>query len=181
MKKTLLPFLFLFAIISANAQTWDWAKRAGGTGQDNCRGIVADAAGNSYIGGTFTDSADFGNFHLTAQIAPENMYVAKYDVSGNVVWVKQIRQAAALQGLSLNDIAIDDDANIYVTGYFFGKIYFDNDSLVSNGQNDMFVAKYDSSGSLRWKKRAGGSSYDSGDKIAVSKTGEVFVSGMYTD
>src|SRR5688572_5005770 len=51
---------------------------------------------------------------------------------------------------------IDEDDNIYCSGYFTSNCYFNTDTLGSFGANDMFFAKYASNGNELWVKRLGG-------------------------
>lgn len=54
-------------------------------------------------------------------------------------------------------------------------------TLVSGGHWDIFVARYDSSGKLRWAKRAGGAGSDQGIGIAVDGEGGCFVTGVIAE
>lgn len=82
-----------------------------------------------------------------------------------------------------NAVAVDDSANVYVTGKFSGTVDFDpsNSSyqLTSNGQTDIFVAKYNSLGFLKWAFRIGNYSGDEGNSIAVDSNGDVVVTGSF--
>ena len=49
-------------------------------------------------------------------------------------------------------IAVDQSGNVYNCGYFKHTAYFDNDSVVSAGNKDIYVAKYNSTGNLIWLK-----------------------------
>src|SRR3972149_4329281 len=81
-------------------------------------------------------------------------------------------------------IAADTSGNSYVTGSFNGSATFgagetNETTLVSAGESDIFVAKYDSSGMLVWAKRAGGTSHDNGRGIAVDSSGNSYVMGIF--
>ena len=70
-----------------------WAKRAGGTSSDGGRGIATDGAGNSYVSGRFSGTATFGlgeanQTTLTSAGGPD-IFVAKYDPSGALIWAKR--------------------------------------------------------------------------------------------
>ncbi|MCE5267854.1 MAG: SBBP repeat-containing protein, partial [Planctomycetaceae bacterium] len=73
------------------------------------------------------------------------------------------------QNTFANGIATDADGNIYLTGSFGGIVDFDpgpgHMNRNSEGQNDVFVAKYTSSGSLLWLREFGGAGYDRGTAL----------------
>ena len=80
------------------------------------------------------------------------------------------------------DIATDNQGNTFVTGYYSGTIVTPVDTVTSIGNNDIFVAKYDSSGTLIWLRSAGGlSDIDRGEAIAVDNSGNVFVTGNFNN
>lgn len=152
--------LALAGALPSQAQELDWATRAGGTGFERGFGIAADNAGNSYVTGPFGGTAIFGageaNETTLTPAGGLDIFVAKYDPSGALVWAKR----AGGGGIDLGSaIATDGDANSYVTGRFSGTATFgagDTNETILTGTNDIFVAKYDPSGALVWAKRAGG-------------------------
>ena len=167
-----------------------WAKRAGGTGFDAGIGIAVDGSGNSYVTGFFQGSATFGpgetNETTMTSAGFIDIFVAKYDASGDLVWAKQ---AAGSRGATTDfgqGIAVDGAGNSYITGRFQGSAAFgagetNETTLTSAGISDIFVAKYDASGDLVWAKRAGGTSRDSGEGIAVDGSGHSYVTGYFED
>ena len=78
-----------------------------------------------------------------------------------------------------NGIAVDASGNVYVTGSYNGTATFGTTTKTSAGGYDIFVAKYNSSGTLQWVQSAGGTSYDYGRGIAVDASGNVYVTGYY--
>jgi hypothetical protein len=68
-------------------------------------------------------------------------------------------------------VATDASGNVFVTGNFTGQVYFGSTLLTSQGDNDIFVAKYvPSIGTWAWAQRAGGTGRDIGYGVAVSGT-----------
>ena len=167
------------------AQDLVWAKRAGGTRTDLGRGIAVDGSGNSYVTGKFSLSATFGpgetNETTLTGAGLDDIFVVKYDASGALVWAKR----AGGTGLDVGvGIAVDGSGNSYVTGSFRGSPTFgpgetNETTLTSEGDIDIFVAKYDASGDLVWAKRAGGTSGDGGRGIAVDGSGNSYVTGDF--
>lgn len=78
-----------------------------------------------------------------------------------------------------NGIAVDASGNVYVTGSYNGTATFGTTTKTSAGGEDIFVAKYNSSGVLQWVQSAGGTSEDWGNGIAVDGSGNVYVTGRY--
>ncbi len=149
--------------------TLQWATRAGGINSDVGRSIAVDGSGNSYVTGAFVFEATFGpgepNQTVLTAAGGTDIFVAKYDFSGELQWAKQ-------DGGSLNDdgydIAVDGSGNIHVTG------------ILGGGGTDIFVAKYSSGGALRWSRQAGGVGSDIARRIAVDGSGNSYVTGSFT-
>ena len=76
-------------------------------------------------------------------------------------------------------MAVDHQGNSYVTGCYDGTANFESITLQSAGDEDIFVAKYDASGSILWARRAGGSSIDVGSDIIIDGANECIVTGFY--
>jgi len=78
-------------------------------------------------------------------------------------------------------VAVDRATNTYVTGYFQTTAVFGTNALVSEGAEDIFVAKYDRDGGLLWVRRAGGAYSDKSYGIAVDPAGNCYVTGFFKD
>jgi hypothetical protein len=84
-------------------------------------------------------------------------------------------------------IALDDDGNVYVTGYSSAS-WGDGEGTVATNPvrahatstQDAFVAKLDSSGELQWNTFLGGSGTDDGSAVVVDDNGNVYVAGYST-
>jgi hypothetical protein len=162
-----------------------WVRRAGGTGSDQSVGIGMDGAGNSYVTGFFNGTATFGqgqgNQTTLASAGDRDMFVAQYDANGFLQWVKRSGGTGADRGFN---IAVDGSGNSYVTGLFNGSATFgqgqaNQTTLTSAGLGDIFIAKHDSTGTLQWVRRAGGTSDDGGLSIAVDGSGNTYLTGFF--
>src|ERR1017187_2110685 len=184
MKKifTILIAILFISIQTFSQATWAWAKSFGGSNVDYGQSISTDANGNSYVTGYFqSTSITFGNTTLTNTNGfTTYMYIAKFDVSGNVLWAKEAGGQEYTRG---NGIKTDANGNSYVTGFFESpSITFGSFTLTNNGGNstgDMFVVKYDASGNVVWAISAGGTDDDGGSAISLDALGNVYVTGYF--
>src|SRR4051812_3508112 len=119
MKKSLLSATFLVLTILVSAQNFQSALSHGGTFNDVMAGISTDANGNSYITGAFySPTLKFGTTTLTrsgTSTSFADLFIAKYDPSGNVLWAKSIGGTGEEQGTG---ISLDANGNCYVSGFF---------------------------------------------------------------
>jgi len=181
--KRLIYLLILIAVSFLNdysAQTihsanWVWALQGGGMGFDRARSVATDGSDNIFVLGDFNLTATFGDDTLISA-GSGDVYVAKYTSDGNLIWIEQIGGAEFDRG---NGIATDNYNNCVVTGRFDGTATFGDTSLISNGYNDIFVAKYDSEGNLLWVEQAGGTGFDRGIRIKTDDLGNIVVTGRF--
>ena len=78
-----------------------------------------------------------------------------------------------------NAIVVDSNGDIYVTGAFEQTATFGSTTLTSAGQDDIFVAKMNSTGHWLWAVQAGGQNDDRGMDIAIDSAGNVFLTGKF--
>lgn len=96
----------------------------------------------------------------------------------HVLWASQSKNGS---GISNTGIALDNNGNSYITGYFSGSVNFGTIALTSKGANDVFVAKLNNNGDFLWVTQGGGDGRDYGYNIAVSNVGEIFVAGYVSE
>ena len=155
-----------------------WVKRAGGPGGDGGHGISLDASGNVYVTGEFEGVADFDNVILTANIGVNEIFIAKYSASGDVLWAKQAGGTNKDKGLAISADAV---GNSYITGWFNTWAYFGSTTLVSVGEADIFVAKYNTDGDFKWVQQGSDSAEAEGKGISADKYGNVYVAGYFNE
>ena len=157
-----------------------WAKTAGGPLLDQGYDIATDASGNSYVVGAIQTNGiyptvTFDAITLTGH-GDYDWFIAKYDANGSVVWAKN---AGGPAGDMAYGVALDNSGGIYVTGFFSGTMTVDGVTVTSAGLFDIFVAKYDSDGTLVWLKRAGGTGADIAHGIVVDSAGNIAIVGEF--
>ncbi|PXY74172.1 MAG: hypothetical protein CXX80_07800, partial [Methanobacteriota archaeon] len=147
----------------------------GGTSNDAGEGIATDSSGNAYVTGHFIGTATFGSTNLTSS-GSDDVFIAKLSSSGSWQWAVKAGGSNSDKGTG---IAVDSSGNAYVAGKFRATSTFGNTSLVSSGNDDIYIAKLSSGGSWQWVVKAGGSSGDSGNGIAVDSNGNSYVTGYF--
>jgi Secretion system C-terminal sorting domain len=177
-----------YFIVKYNSSTGNviWVKSAGAAGEVFGYSVSTDLYGNIYASGSFgCPSVIFGSFTLTnsdATLGTTDVFIAKYDSLGNVLWAK----SAGGTGLNEEGMSVSSDGlgNAYMTGYFtspiinFGGINLNNSD---SGYNcDVFLVKYNSLGNVIWAESIG---QDSTEEVAWSiKTdvvGNIFLTGNF--
>jgi hypothetical protein len=102
--------------------------------------------------------------------------VSKYSSNGRLQWKRQL---GTYIGDSSNSIATDSRGNAYLTGYTIGKL---GDRKYGDEYDyDAWAAKYNSSGSLQWKRQLGTPGYDISYDVATDSRGNVYLTGETAD
>jgi hypothetical protein len=155
-----------------------WAQRAGGTSSEYAYGITTDAGGNVLLTGSFNSSSiTFGSTVLTNTSANDDIFLVKYDPSGNVLWAKK---AGSSSSDIAQSVASDTAGNVVITGSFnSASIVFGTDTLTNSGGRDVFVMKYDAFGNELWATSAGGTADDYGYDVSADNNGNIMVGGSF--
>ena len=162
-----------------------WANSMGSSNQDAARMIKTDADGNIYTTGNCFAGTDFDPGSGTAflpNLGGQKVFILKLDNNGNFLWV---RGAVGPWFRGPYSFVLDSESSVHTTGYFGGTVDFDTDTgtynLTSNGLDDVFIQKLDSSGNLVWAKSIGSSGDDQGFAIAIDSSNNLYTSGYFED
>jgi hypothetical protein len=179
MKANLFLFAFLISAVCKSygqAPHWQWAKGSDGLGQHYVNDATVDLYGNSVMTGSVNwipSTIVFDSITLTF-FGQNNFFIAKHNSAGNVVWAKGADNAIG------NGVCIDTCGNVYATGWFDANgTVFGNTNLYSNGSNDIFIVKYDSSGNVIWAKGFGDTGNDVAQNIAADDYGNIYITGQF--
>jgi len=183
MKRSInLIFILLSLHLSLGAQTMQWAKRVSTTiPLITAKDIVVDHNHNVIATGVYVDSTIIEGIQLP-DFSHFNFYIAKYNSSGTIIWVKGIGGSGWDDSYSM---AIDQNDNIIVTGFFkndtldFGSGNFLYPQLYGD---NIFVAKFNSAGVFQWAQCAYSdpvSSMMRSNFVTTDLANNIYIAGMY--
>jgi uncharacterized delta-60 repeat protein len=167
--------------------TLAWAKRESGTGNCSGTGITTLSDDSTVVTGRFRGTMTFGegepNETVLVTDGGYDIFIARYNPDGSLAWAKSAGSYYGDHGISLTTLS---DNSFAVTGYFnisatFGEGEPNETVLVSEGDRDLFVARYNPDGTLDWVIRAGGINVDEGFGIASLSDNSLVVTGRYRD
>jgi len=161
---------------------FQWVRTWGDMWEDCSHGIALDESGNIYVTGVFNGYVDFDPSDAGSYVRSgiKDAFLSSFDSEGNHRWAMTW---GGPDNEEANDIAIDADQNILVTGTFWGDIDFDpgqGTALSSAGLNgnDAYLVRYTPEGTLDMVRTWGHGQFDGGQGVDVSVGGDIYVSGM---
>ncbi|MEI6523780.1 MAG: SBBP repeat-containing protein [Bacteroidota bacterium] len=157
-----------------------WAKSLVGAGADNCYCASTDLNGNVFITGTFNGSMlSFGSITLNSS-GNNNIFLAKIDSDGIVLWAKSAGNQDYLRSYS---ISTDPEGNIYLSGNLpIGITTFDTTTLTNPNETeyDIFIIKFSSLGTILWANSSGGNRSDGASGVCTDLNGNVYLTGSFS-
>src|SRR5690606_36513318 len=154
MMRLVLTLLWALYFGSISAQTY-WAKKQAGSNVDETLAVTGDDLGNTYTTGYFSGMASIDGVTKVVN-GLTDIFISKISSNGTTTWVVTAGGSSSDRGLA---IAVDQNQNVIVSGFFSGTINFGSGiNITSNGNSqDAFVAKYSSAGAILWAKSGGSS------------------------
>jgi hypothetical protein len=160
-----------------------WARRGGGPGDDQARGIGVLSTGACIACGGYSGTATFGtptDFGALQSVGMRDAYVTRFADDGALTWV---RSAGGASDDDARGIALAEDGACTITGSFTTLATFgtapSTRNLAAYGLRDVFVARYDANGTLAWAKHAGGTNHDLGNGVALLPDGSCALTGSF--
>lgn len=147
-----------------------WVRRYNSRDKDDDLSwyLAIDKNNNVYVSGY--------THHLQDEGSPNeiDIFTIKYSPDGDERWVK-VYNGDSGQNDQPNDITVDDNCNVYVTGIC--NLDFDLD------KSNFLIIKYDTDGNMLWQAKYGGLGYgrDQSYAIQVDSDGNVYVTGIVYD
>lgn len=154
-----------------------WSRRAGGPGNDVANAVALDPSGNVYVGGVFRDSVRFASLPWLYSAGGTDMCIAQYTPDGTAQWSLR----AGGTGTDVLTAMAINTGGVYTTGSFTDTLTIGADVLASAGSSDIFIGKYNTSGTPQWARRAGGVGIDAAYALALDISGDVLIGGTTGD
>ncbi len=166
----------------------DWAKGAGGTGDDQIESVASTSDGGYIAGGYFSSSINLGEGVNGEDVEVKNNgsndgLIIKYNELGQVEWAKVVGGNSQDY---IQSIATTSDGGYIAGGYFksstinLGERVNEGDVEVkNNGSNDALIIKYNELGQVDWAKVIGGTDDDEILSIATTRDGGCIAGGYF--
>jgi hypothetical protein len=153
--------------VPTNSISWNPGSYYDTGGQDFTTGVAADGTGNAYRVG-YTDGSQ--------------LHLRKFNPGGTTLWTVYLNPIAiglnGPMGATTTEsvhVAVDKQGNSYVVGATTSNL----DGIYANaGGRDLFIAKYDTCGNLKWIRHRGTNLDDHATGVAVDKDQNVFIVGL---
>jgi hypothetical protein len=181
------PYLFFMKVDpSGNCQ---WVQRTG-TSADHasnwCHTACSDGT-NIFFGGTYNEDLSFASVSLPHDSGNcygydmcMHSFIVKFNQSGQALWA---RKGAGNSYDGCTALDADSLGNVYATGYFEEpSVTFGNKSCYNSNPwagKDIYVTKFDVSGTPQWVKGAGGADDDWPNALAVTNE-NIFAGGFFS-
>ncbi|HEX2691962.1 MAG TPA: SBBP repeat-containing protein, partial [Kofleriaceae bacterium] len=167
--------MFVAAFNRAGEPEWLWT--AGGIDSDGANAVAATPDGGWLVGGSFSQTAEFGDVTLKSRGGTDAMLV-KLAANGDLEWVKQFGGRYAD---TISHLAVDARGNIYVQGVFRDTADWGGTPLTAHGgsDNDIVLAKYDANGDPLWSQNFGNAFNDVAGGLTVDPAGNITMVGSF--
>lgn len=154
-------FLFKYDVFESELM---WLTMSEGTGTSGS-GVSVDSNNNICVAGSYGDETSIQGVSLENNNGNHNFYLAKFSPGGILEWVETIIGLGQVHGA---DVRMNSAGESYVAGDFQMSIDSLNGAIImSEGNANAFVGKYDVNGNLLWIQRIGGSNQDNGVSIVL--------------
>ncbi len=162
-----------------------WVKKFGGNFSDRAYDLALDNNGNVFITGQFYGTINFDGNSITSVSNSKDIFLVKLNSSGITQW-------AISEGGSGSEnaygITCDQLGNVILTGQFEGNSVLGGSNYTSQFNTvtnlpsyDLFVSKYDGSGSNLWVKTGGGKYEDRGLAVTTDSQNNIYLSAQFSD
>lgn len=167
-----------------------WTRHIGGGYGEYGVLMELDYSGNIYISGLYKDSIDMDPTNAKYYLKGNgnqiqnffDIFIAKYNSQGYFLWAK------GFGGIGYEYIyaaALDSDNNVYISGIFSDTADFDPSTklnrLIPNGNNDIFISKFDSLGDYQFTIQYEGQGTGAINSLETDNHDNLICAGYFID
>ena len=139
--------------------------------------IVGNSQGECYLSSWMETTTYFATDTVVGNGGEDGM-ICKFGQGGDLIWARVMGGTGNDQFRSLG---IDRDENIVAGGYFQGSASTGGPTLNAIDGEDACLVKYDSSGSVIWARRFGGTNNEQITAVRCAPDGSIYFVGNYYD
>jgi hypothetical protein len=153
------------------------AFKVGSVGNDRLGSVAYDQSGNMVIAGGFNRPIDLNPFASSMYVQSEGNYdffVSRFDGQGNPLFM---RNFGGVGNDFATTLAVSDQNEIFVGGFFHQNLQMGAYSLTSNGESDAFLARLELNGNVVWANSYGGSKDDQISELEIQGNNRLWVAG----
>jgi len=161
---------------TSEASPLRWSQLLAAEGVQSGWHVAVDGTGHIVVVGTMEGTVDFGGEKVTAATEGD-LFVARYDAAGKLVWVRQFGQSGGYQAPF--GLAVSQEGDIALSGALEGAIDFGGGALTSAGDADAFLVLLGPDGAHRFSKQVGDATMQSGGNVALDEGGNVLWTGTF--
>ena len=155
-----------------------WVRQIGGSGSDGGDEVAAGPGGEAFVIGDSNGDVRFSPRVQLTGSGGRDAWVARFRGDGRLVFARSLGGSGEQQS---HGVSADRDRHALVTGEFRGASRFGDVALTSQGARpDVFLAKLDRRGRVRWAQRFGGPGQDLGRGVDADAAGHVYFSGEFS-
>ena len=146
-----------------------WTKLLGNGTETYGYAVSVASSGNVYISGVTRNSIDGEPYSGSV-----DMFVAKYNSAGTRQWTRMLGTS---RQESCYGVAVDGSENVYVSGSSYGNFDGLANSDATLMSEDIFLVKYNSSGTKQWSRFYGETGSNVTVGLAVDGSGNAYLAG----
>lgn len=148
----------------------------GSTEADKLSAIVGNSQNDLFVAGSFYSTAQFQDATLYSGTNISAAFISKYSES-ELIWARILNGDSYEE---ITDMVIDEEDNIYVTGFYNKTLTVNETTITSEAEEAIFLCKMDSEGALLWIRSYGLEGVNRTRVLSYcQKTQHLILSGIY--
>lgn len=157
---------------------FSWARTIGGSNSEDAQQITIDNQGNILICGGFRSATVYlADTMLSSCGCAPYTFLAKYSDSGELIWARNL---LGISEVRCNDVAVDKNNDVIITGFYISGIYLENDTIPGSDFPNMYVVKYNQDGQILWSRCYSSPQGESGQSICFDSLNQTYITGYFS-